>query len=313
MELNIGIDVSKSHLDVANNQDRQVQRYDYADVAIRQLCRMLRSAKPQRIIVEATGGLERPLLHALADAGLPVILINPLQMRRFAQAIGTLAKTDRIDARLLALYGERIRPQSRQIADRAQRQWALWIARRRQIIENIVAEKNHIHMSPKVIRRSIESHVRFLKKQLAAIDLRIDKALQEDPAQRQKSEILQTMPAVGPGIARTLLIDLPELGTLTHKQIAALVGVAPFSKDSGKMRGKRQIRGGRASVRTALYLGAMVGARFNPVLRRFYERLRLAGKTPKVAFVAVAHKLLSILNAMVRDQTPWELQGTEGA
>jgi len=306
MELNIGIDISKNHLDVGNNQDRHVQRFDYNDSCIRQICKMLRSARPKRIIVEATGGLEQPLLHALADAKLPVILINPLQMRRFAQAMGTIAKTDRLDAQLLALYGERIRPKRRQIADPAQRQLALWIARRRQITESIVGEKNRVHMATAMIRRSIETHIRFLEKQLQAVDARIDKALQEDPAQRQNSKIMQTVPAVGPGIARTLLIDLPELGTLTHKQIAALVGVAPFSKDSGKMRGKRRVRGGRASVRTALYLGAMVGARFNPVLRQFYERLREAGKTPKVAFVAVAHKLLSILNAMVRDQEVWE-------
>lgn len=161
-----------------------------------------------------------------------------------------------------------------------------------------------------MIRRSIETHIRFLKKQLLAVDVRIDKALKGDPAQRQKSKIMQTVPAVGPGTARTLLIDLPELGTLTHKQIAALVGVAPFSKESGKMKGKRRVRSGRAAVRTALYLGAMVGARFNPVLKVFYERLRAAGKTPKVAFIAVAHKLLSILNAMVRDQNIWGQQET---
>ena len=305
MELNIGIDVSKKHLDVGNNKDRQVRRFEYTTSSIQTLCKMLRDAQPKRIILEATGGLERPLLHALADAQLPVILINPLQVRRFAEAMGTLAKTDRIDAQLLALYGERIRPQRRRIADQIQRRLALWIARRRQITEIIVAEKNREHAAPAIIRRSIRTHIRFLEKQLLAVDARLDRALLEDPSQRRTAKILQSVPGVGPAISRTLLIDLPELGVLTHKQIAALCGLAPFSKESGTMKGKRRVRGGRASVRTALYLGAMVGARFNPILKRFYRRLRKAGKTPKVAFVAVAHKLLSILNAMVRDQTPW--------
>ncbi len=308
MSLNVGIDVSKRHLDIATNLNTHTERIDYNTKCLRDLVRSLKRQKPQRIIVEATASLERRLISSLADAGLPVVLINPLQSRRFAQAMGTLAKTDPIDAHMLALYGERINPPIRQLPNASQRQLALLIDRRRQLNQMIVSEKNRIHTSPTFLHRPIRAHIRFLQKQLSTIDAKTDQLLLDDPRHRHTNHILQSVPAIGPVIAKTLMIDLPELGSLSNKQIAALAGLAPISHDSGTMRGKRRIRAGRASVRTALYLAAMTGARFNPVLKNFYQRLRAAGKPPKVAFIAVAHKLLVILNAMVRDQTTWQLQ-----
>ena len=306
MSFTIGIDVSKHHLDVASSRDRRTERIDYDSKQLRTLVRSLKKQEPERIIVEATAGLERVLVYALADAGLPVILVNALQTRRFAQAMGTLAKTDSIDAHILALYGDRLKPTPRLIPDAKRRPLILWIARRRQINHMIVAEKNRLHNTPSPLRRSIQAHLRYLDKQLHALDPKIDAMIEQDPQHRLTANILQSVPSVGVVITKTLIIDLPELGSLNPKQIAALVGLAPFSRDSGMMRGKRRVRAGRAPVRTALYLGAMNGARFNPVLKDFYTRLRASGKPPKVAFIAVAHKLLVILNAMVRDQTMWQ-------
>lgn len=306
MSLSIGIDVSKDHLDVASNQNSRTQRINYNTQGLRALVRSLKQLQPHCIIVEATASLERELLYVLADAELPVVLINALQTRRFAQAMGTLAKTDPIDARMLALYGERMNPKPRPLPNKQHRELALTIDRRRALNRMIVAEKNRLHSSPTFLHRSIRAHIRFLQRQLNTLDSRIDRLLREDPLKQATNHILQSAPAVGPVIAKTLLIDLPELGSLNKKQIAALVGLAPISKDSGMKRGKRRIRAGRASVRTALYLAAMTGTRFNPVLKSFYQRLIDAGKPPKVALIAVAHKLLIILNAMVRDQTTWQ-------
>ena len=305
MSLSIGIDVSKDHFDIASNLGSQTERVPHNTAGIRKIVRSLKQRKPQRIIIEATAGLERSLLHALADAQLPVILVNPLQTRRFAEAMGTLAKTDSIDAKVLALFGDRLRPTPRPIPNRIRRQLALYIARRRQITGMITGEKNRRHSAPTFLRRSIDAHIRFLNRQLATIDDRIDKLL-DDPLYHRVASILQSVPSVGPVTAKTLIIDLPELGTLSRKQIAALVGLAPIPRDSGRKSGKRSIRAGRASVRTTLFLCAMNAARFNPVLKNFYLRLRTAGKPPKVAFIAVAHKLLIILNAMMRNQSSWQ-------
>lgn len=306
MSLCIGIDVSKHHLDIASNHSPNSQRVTYDTRSIRALVRSLKQLNPQSIIVEATAGLERTLVYALADDNLPVVLVNALQTRRFAQAIGTLAKTDPIDAKILALYGERLKPKPRSLPNKRQRQLALRIDRRRALNQMIVAEKNRLHSSPAFLHRSIRAHIRFLQRQLSTLDNHIDRLLLEDPHKRHTNQILQSVPAVGPNIAKTLLVDLPELGTLSNKQIAALAGLAPITHDSGMKRGKRRVRGGRTSVRTALYLAAMTGARFNPVLKNFYQRLIDAGKPPKVALTAVAHKLLVILNAMVRDNTTWQ-------
>jgi transposase len=242
----------------------------------------------------------------LAEAGLPVVVVNPRRVRSFGEGMGMLAKTDTIDARLLALFGEKVRPPIRPISQGRDRLLADFVARRRQVMALIVAEKNRRDTASDPIRRLMAPLLRQLEHHLEKLDDRIETLLLEDPERAGLHELLQTVPGVGPGVARTLLVDLPELGHLGRREIAALVGVAPFARDSGTFRGIRHIRGGRASVRTVLYLAAMSAARFNPVLRELYQRLRLAGKPPKLAFVAVARKLLTILNAISREKTAWQ-------
>jgi transposase len=220
--------------------------------------------------------------------------------------MGVLAKTDPVDARLLALFGERARPARRPLPGATQRQLADLIRRRRQLIAMVTAEKNRLDTATAVIKRDINAVVKVLERHVAKIDERIDTAIALDPEKAENWERLQTAPSVGPGVARALIIDLPELGSLGRKKIASLVGVAPFAKDSGRKTGQRRIRAGRAAPRTALYLAAMNGARFNPVLKAMFDRLIAAGKPPKVALIALARKLLTILNAMVRDGTNWQ-------
>jgi transposase len=258
------------------------------------------------IVVESTGGYERPLVEALSEASLPVVLVNPWRVRRFSEGMGVLAKTDPVDARLLALFGERARPARRPLPGATQRQLADLIRRRRQLIAMVTAEKNRLDTATAVIKRDINAVVKVLERHVAKIDERIDTAIALDPEKAENWERLQTAPSVGPGVARALIIDLPELGSLGRKKIASLVGVAPFAKDSGRKTGQRRIRAGRAAPRTALYLAAMNGARFNPVLTAMFDRLIAAGKPPKVALIALARKLLTILNAMVRDGTNWQ-------
>lgn len=270
------------------------------------LVHRLLSLGPERILVESTGGYERLLVAKLAEAGLPVVVVNPRRVRSFGEGMGMLAKTDRIDARLLALFGEKVRPPIRPISQGRDRLLADFVARRRQVMTLIVAEKNRRDTASDPVRRLMAPLLRQLEQHLEKLDDRIETLLLEDPERAELHELLQTVPGVGPGVARTLLVDLPELGHLGRREIAALVGVAPFARDSGTFRGIRRIRGGRASVRTVLYLAAMSAARFNPVLRAFYQRLRNAGKPPKLAFVAIARKLLTILNAVAREKTAWQ-------
>jgi transposase len=270
------------------------------------LVRRLVALAPERVVVESTGGYERTLVAKLAEAGLPVVVVNPRRVRSFGQAMGILAKTDAIDARLLALFGEKTEPPVRPILQGRARLLADLVARRRQLVTLVVAEKNRRETAPPPVRRSIQATLDALTKELRRLERRIDQALHEDAETAELSALLQSVPSVGPGVARTLLVDLPELDHLGRREIASLVGVAPFARDSGKVRGLRRIRGGRASVRTVLYLAAMTGARFNPVLRDLYQRLRHAGKPPKLAFVAVARKLLTILNAIARDRRAWQ-------
>jgi transposase len=256
-------------------------------------------------VIESTGGYEKALVVALCEAGLSVALVNPWRVRRFGEGLGILAKTDPLDARILALYGERARPVIRPIPGVQQRRMADLVRRRRQLIAMIVAEKSRLETASSEVRCDIQSLVRVLEKRVAKLDAGIDEAIEADAKRRATFERLQTAPCVGPGIARALVVDLPELGALDRRQIASLVGLAPFARDSGRKSGPRQIRAGRAAPRTALYLAAMNGARFNPVLRTMYRRLVAAGKPPKLAFIAIARKLLTILNAMVRDGTSW--------
>ncbi len=265
----------------------------------------LRRAAPSLIVLEATGGYEKALVDALALADLPVVVVNPLRVRRFAQAAGILAKTDRIDAGVLVRFGEQMQPKVRSVPSRESRRLAAWNARRRQLMGMLVAEKNRQGTSEGAVARDVRSMIRWLEKRIAAVDARIDAALHALPELQATRDRLETTPSVGPGITRVLAVDLPELGTLSGREVSALVGLAPFNRDSGQYRGQRRIQGGRASVRSALYLGAMSGVRFNPVLKAFYERLLSQGKPKKVALVAAAHKLLVMLNAMARDQTTW--------
>jgi transposase len=302
----IGVDVSKHHLDWAIGGDGPVDRVANTPSGVRRLVGAIRKLDVELIVVESTGGYERSLTVALSEADQPVVLVNPWRVRRFGEGLGVLAKTDPLDARVLALYGERAQPERRPIPGPRQRQMTDLVRRRRQLIGMIVAEKSRLDIASVVIRRDIQSLVNVLERRVVKIDQRIDAAIASDAEKAQNWERLQSAPCVGPGVARALIVDLPELGALSRKQITSLVGLAPFAKDSGKKTGQRRIRAGRSGPRTALYLAAMNGARFNPVLKVMYERLTAAGKPPKVAFIALARKLLTILNAMVRDGTSWQ-------
>jgi transposase len=299
----VGIDVSKNYLDVAESPNGPVRRVDTSVIALRKLTKSLAKRHPERVIVEATGGYERPFLEAAAAAGLPVVLINPRRTRRFAQAVGILAKTDSIDAKVLSLFGERIRPPVRKL--RQPSELSNLAARRRQLIGMVVSEKNRLRLAPKLIQREIASLVRILETRIRKIDAKMDQVIERDDDLSQQRKLLIDVPSVGEGAVRVLLADLPELGQINRREIAALVGVAPFARDSGQKCGKRSVGGGRASVRGALYMAAMNAARFNPVYRPFYDRLLDAGKPPKVALVAIARRLLVALNAMVRDRSEW--------
>lgn len=305
MEDCVGVDVSKHHLDWVLGGEGNVARVPNTPAGVRRLVAKLRSLEVDLIVVESTGGYERALTQALSEADLPVVLVNPWRVRRFGEGLGVLAKTDPIDARILALYGERARPARRPSPTPRQRQMADLVRRRRQLIAMIVAEKGRLDTASAVICRDIQALVKLLERRVSKVDERIDAAIAADPEKAENWERLQSAPSVGPGVARALIVDLPELGALGRKQITSLVGLAPFAKDSGRKSGQRRIRAGRSGPRTALYLAAMNGARFNPVLKAFYTRLIEAGKPPKLAFIALARKLLTILNAMVRDGTTW--------
>jgi len=306
MATSVGIDVAKHTLEWSLGPEGKIQHTRNEPRPIAQLVRRLVALDPERIVVESTGGYERALVLKLAEAGLPVIVANPRRVRSFGEGMGFLAKTDAIDARLLALFGEKAQPPIRPILQGTDRLLADLVARRRQLVSMIVAEKNRHDTASSAVRRTINPVLRTLTKLVRDLERRIDDTLRRDAERAELLALLQTTPGVGPGVARTLLIDLPELGHLGRREIAALVGVAPFARDSGTMRGVRRIRGGRASVRTVLYLAAMTAARFNPPLSELYQRLRQAGKPPKLAFVAIARKLLTILNAIARDRTAWK-------
>ena len=242
---------------------------------------------------------------ALASAGLPVAIVNPRQVRDFARATGVLAKTDRIDATTLALFAERIRPEVRPLPDAVAEELTALVTRRRQILEMLLSERNRLRLASAAVRRGIEKHIRWLEHQLQDTDQDLERRVQASPLWRAKDDLLRSVPGIGPTTARTLLAELPELGRLDRREIAALVGVAPFNRDSGTLRGRRVIWGGRAAVRRTLYMATLAATRCNPLLRAFYLRLRERGKPAKLALVACMRKLLTILNAMLRDQQPW--------
>jgi transposase len=306
MTVCVGIDVSKHTLEWSVGPEGRIEHTRNEPRPIAALVRKMIALDPERIVIESTGGYERKVVAKLAEAGLPVVVVNPRRVRSFGEGMGFLAKTDAIDARLLALFGEKVEPPVRPILQGTDRLLADLVARRRQLVAMTVAEKNRKQTAQPAIQRTIAPVLRTLQKLVRDLEQRIDTMLRQDPDRGELLQLLQTVPGVGPAVARTLLIDLPELGHLGRREIAALVGVAPFARDSGTFRGARRIRGGRASVRTALYLAAMTASRFNPTLAKLYQRLRQAGKPPKLAFIAVARKLLVALNAIARDRTAWQ-------
>jgi len=302
----VGVDVSKARLDVAVSGSDEAWHVTNSSGGITKLVDRLREIGPALVVMEATGGFEVPSAAALAAAEIPIVIANPRQVRDFAKSTGQLAKTDAIDAKIIALFAERVRPQVRALPDEDARALDAIVGRRRQVIDMITAEKNRLGLALPAVRKNIEEHIRWLERQLERVDSDLDQRIRKSPVWMAKHNLLRDVPGVGPNLARTLIAELPELGRLSHKQIAALVGVAPLNRDSGLFRGKRMIWGGRASVRCALYMSILSATKWNPVIRVFYLRLLAQGKPPKVAMVACMRKLLTILNAMVRDGQEWD-------
>ena len=300
----IGIDVAKAQLDVAVRPTGERWTVPQTEAGVADLVARLQPLAPTLIVLEATGGLERLASAALAAAGLPVAVVNPRQVRDFAKATGRLAKTDRLDAQVLAHFAEAVRPQPRPVPEEQAQLLSAQLARRRQLVEMLTAEKNRLGTAPRPVRQRIQTHIAWLEQELRAVEDDLSTTLRASPVWREQDDLLRSVPGVGPVVSLTLLAELPELGTLNRKQIAALVGVAPLNRDSGTLRGRRTVWGGRARVRAVLYLAALVATRHNPVLRAFYDRLRAAGKPPKVALTACMHKLLLILNALLKHRTP---------
>jgi transposase len=306
VERAVGIDVSKGLLDVAVLPEGESWSATNDEEGISQIVKRLKSLRPRLVVLEATGGMETALVGAAATARLPVVVVNPRQVRDFAKSVGALAKTDGIDARVLARFAEAVRPEVRPLKDKEASQFSALTARRRQLVEMLTAEKNRLATGPEAIHPSIEEHIEWLEQRLTEINGKLKKAIKKSPVWRAKDQLLRTVPGVGSVFSVTLVAGLPELGALNRKRIAALVGVAPFNRDSGKYRGRRCIWGGRGSVRAVLYMATLAATRFNPVIRAFYLRLCAAGKEKKVALTACMRKLLTILNAMVKTGTPWQ-------
>ncbi len=301
----VGLDVSKASLDLAIRPSDAAQVFANDATGIAAVVAHLQAVAPALIVVEATGGYELPLVGAVMEAALPIAVVNPRQVRDFAKATGQLAKTDRMDAKILARFADQVRPALRALPTLATRELAALLARRRQLVEMLTAERHRLHHATPAVRKNLRAHITWLERQLRDLDTDVASAIRQSPVWREQENLLQSVPGIGPVVSRTLLADLPELGTLTRRQIAALVGVAPLNRDSGTLRGRRSCWGGRAPVRTALYMAALVATKCNPLIRHFYQRLCAAGKKRKVALVACMRKLLTILNAMVKHHTPW--------
>lgn len=304
----VGIDVSKASLDIALRPDNTHWSCGNNDAEIRALIKRLRKLQPTLIVLEATGGLEIPIVAASASVGLPIVVVNPRQVRDFAKATGELAKTDKIDAGVLAWFGEAVRPEIRPLKDPATQELTALLTRRRQLTDMLTAEKNRFSCAPNRVRKDIKVHITWLEKRLRDANNGLSTAIKQSPVWCEHDEILQSAPGVGPVLSVTLLAVLPELGTLNRRQIAALAGLAPFNRDSGKFRGTRAIWGGRAEVRAVLYMGTLSAVRCNPIIRFFYQRLTKAGKGHKVAMTACMRKLLTILNIMMKNRTHWHYQ-----
>jgi len=304
----IGIDVSKQHLDLAVLPTEQTWRTPNHPDQLPALVERLAALRPTRIVLEATGGLEIPVVTALAAEGLPVVVVNPRQVRDFARALSLLAKTDRLDSLVLARFAQDVRPQVKPIPDQEAILLKQLVSRHRQLTALLVIEHNHRNSALPALHKGIDRTICHLMKERTKLEEEMNHRIRQSPVWREKEKLLLTVPGVGPVVAKTLIAELPELGLISHKQIAALVGVAPLACDSGQFRGKRRIWGGRASVRQKLYMAALSASRYNPILRAFYQKLVHHGKPKKLALVACMRKLLVILNAMARNQQPWQLQ-----
>ena len=301
----VGIDVSKDRLDVAVRPTGETWQVPYDAEGISSLVGNLRELVPQLVVLEATGGMELAVAGELALADVPIAVVNPRHVRDFARAAGKLAKTDALDAQVLAHFAEAMQPEPRPLPDATTQELKALVARRRQLVEMITAEKNRMRTATRRIRPKVQEHVRWLEENLEDLDQDLGDFMRSSPMWKDKDELLRSTPGVGPVLSMTLLSDLPELGALNRGEIAALVGVAPFNRDSGTLRGKRTVWGGRSQVRAALYMAALVATRYNPVLRDFYQRLCAAGKPKKVALTACMRKLLTILNVMVKHHSHW--------
>jgi transposase len=303
----VGIDVSKDRLDVHLRPSGEAFAVVRDGKGLENLVERLTALDVSLIVLEATGGFETTVAAALAGAALPLAVVNPRQIRDFARALGKLAKTDAIDAQVIALFAERIRPQARPVASHEARMLGELVARRRQVVEMIGMEANRRRRAAdKRLAKKIDRHLAFLKKELADIDIDIDNGVRASPAWRETENLLTSVPGVGPVTARTLIAELPELGSLDRRKLAALVGVAPFNKDSGAWRGHRMISGGRSCVRNVLYMAALVAIRHNPVVKATYQRLVQRGRPKKIAIIACLRQLLTILNAIIRTKSEWQ-------
>jgi len=307
----IGIDVAKGHLDVHGLVSGTSFAVSNDEAGFEQIIRTVSDYTVERIVIEATGRLEGPLAAALNAAGLPVVVVNPRQVRDFAKSTGQLAKTDRIDARILAQFARAVPIELRPFRDEESQNLADLLARRRQLVHMIAAEKNRLDRAPKRTASDIRSHITWLEKRLRRIDDQLQTAIESSPLWRERDALFQSVPGTGPGLSKALLIDLPEIGRLSHRALAKLVGVAPLNCDSGVMRGRRTTWGGRANVRALLYMAAVSATRWNPTIKAYYQHLRSAGKPPKVALVACMRKLLTILNAIARSGQPWQAPKTD--
>ena len=301
----VGIDVSKGRLDVAIGEQGEFWNVANDEKGIAKLVERMKEVRTELIVLESTGGLELPVMGELYACKIPVALVNPGRVREFAKSIGLLAKTDKLDARLLARFAEAVKPPVTHLPDEQEQHLIALVTRRRQLIEMLVAEQNRLNTVRLSLRENLEEHITWLHKALKGLDQEIQEFIHQSPAWNDKQDLLQSVPGVGPVTASTLLAELPELGKLDRKKIAALVGVAPFNDDSGHRRGKRRVKGGRSSVRNVLYMAALSSSRFNPILRPFYERMLQRGKEKKVALTACMRKLLTFLNAILRDQKRW--------
>lgn len=304
-EIYVGVDVSKYRLDVAARPSGDVWEVRYDESGIEELVLALKSLNPTMVLLEASGGMELRLVSALAVASLPVVVVNPRQVRDFARATGKLAKTDALDAKALAHFAEAVRPPARPLPDADIQAIGSLLTRRQQVVSMLVSEKNRLGSCADAVRPRIQAHIAWLEQEVSDLDEGLRRALRGSPLWQEKNDLLRSVPGVGEQVSFALLAYLPELGSLNRRQIAALVGVAPFNRDSGSLRGKRMVWGGRARVRSVLYMGALVASRYNPTIKAFYERLLEAGKPKKVALTACMRKLLTILNSMIKHGSPW--------